>query len=160
MKRSEHRILHCDDAEHGCGPAGEEWGFAKAIAGVCEPTRVQVPSGLGAFGAGLAFEDQPVKVPGLAGFDQDRAGFGGDALDLIDATDGVEGSFGEEAGPRKCLRDIAQVDRFDLNGFWILAHLAYRSKLVSGAKAPKTFLAFSARLKPCPFKIGFIATVL
>jgi hypothetical protein len=44
------------------------------------------------------------------------------------------------------------MNRFDLDGLWTFAHLAFRNKRASGAKAPKFFFALAARLKPCPFK--------
>ena len=53
----QHGILHRQDAEHGRGPAGEQWGFAKAIAGACGAHQSPGSIPLGALGAGFALED-------------------------------------------------------------------------------------------------------
>jgi hypothetical protein len=94
---------------------------------------------LGALDADFAFEEEPVKLPRLTGIDQKCVGFGGHAIDEVNAIDNgdcADGSFGEDAGARESLGDVAQRDGFDLDGLWTLAHRAFRSKLVSGAKAP------------------------
>ena len=144
-KAKQNRVLRDEDAEHRRRSSRKQRRFPEGFATVHDAHQGPVSIRLGALDADFALEEEPVELPWRAGFHQNRAGLGDDAVNKINATDAVdlvEGCLGEDAGARESLRDVAQMDRFDLDGLWTFAHLASRCKLASGAKAPLLIAVF------------------